>query len=152
MKKIKSYPMKKLFIIILVTSTINFTLAQQHKKDFRAMDYTPEEIASLKTKKMTLFLDLNQAQQDAIYAINLENANRRKAHIAKRKAMKENDEKPKMTKEERLQKVNNRLDRKIALKEKMKSILTAEQYQKWENAMTKRKRHAKMKKKKHSSE
>ena len=81
---------------------------------------TPEEVATLKTKKMVLHLDLNDAQQDDIYKINLEQAKMRKAHMAERKARKESGAAGKPSKEERLAMANKRLDHQIEVKAKMK--------------------------------
>ncbi len=147
--------MKKLIMIVLAICTIQIASAQEPNKKGKAMaNLEPEEIATLQTKKMTLHLDLTDAQQKDIYKINLENAKIRKAHMAERKARKESGEATKPTKEERLAMANKILDRKIEVKAKMKNILNEEQYAKWETAMAKRaskmkakgkKRHAKRK-------
>jgi len=86
-----------------------------------------EEIANLKTKKMTLHLDLDESQQKEIYDINLANATKRKAHMESRKAKKESGKAQKPTKEERLKMANAKLDYQIAMKAKMKEILNEEQ-------------------------
>ena len=74
--------MKKIVFIALALVAIQLT-AQDKKerpnrergeKMERYQDYSPEEMANLQTKKMTLHLDLNEKQQKDIYKINLENA------------------------------------------------------------------------------
>lgn len=97
----------------------------------RFQDFTPEEVAGLKTKKLTLELDLTDSQQDKIYAINLEQAKVRKEHGIARKKQKEKGENEKPSKEERLERMNERLDRQIAVKKKMKAVLDKDQYNKW---------------------
>lgn len=132
--------MKKIILIAIAFIGLQATAQQRqqgpNKRDGRQkmMNLSAEEIATLQTKKMTLFLDLNESQQTQIMAINLENAKARKAHMEARKAKKEagNTEKP--TQEERLKMMNARLDHKIEMKAKMKNILNDEQYAKWEKA------------------
>ncbi len=96
---------------------------------------------------MTLHLDLNESQQAEIKKINLENATKRKAMMAERKARKESGEAQKPTQEQRLEMVNTKLDRKIAMKAKMKNILDEEQYAKWEKAQMQNTKNGKNKKK-----
>ena len=128
-------------MVVLAICTIQVVAAQGPNQNRKAMaNLEPEEIATLQTKKMTLRLDLTDAQQQDIYKINLENAKLRKAHMAERKARKENSEASKPTKEERLAMANKMLDHKIEVKAKMKKILNEEQYTKWETAMAKRER------------
>ncbi|SER04143.1 protein of unknown function [Hyunsoonleella jejuensis] len=128
-------------MVVLAICTIQVVAAQGPNQNRKAMaNLEPEEIATLQTKKMTLHLDLTDAQQQDIYKINLENAKLRKAHMAERKARKENSEASKPTKEERLAMANKMLDHKIEVKAKMKKILNEEQYTKWETAMAKRER------------
>jgi predicted HTH transcriptional regulator len=133
--------MKKLVIICMLF--VGFTItAQEHdmKKEDRkemherAKDLTPQQIASLQTKKMTLHLDLNEKQQKEVETLNLEIATKRKAMAANRKDKKElsNDEKVAMREQ--------MLDDKIATKKKLKSILTEAQFSKWENENAMKKR------------
>lgn len=145
--------MKRLIIIALALISIQ-GIAQEKKerqnreeRTHRMSNLTPEEAANLQTKKMTLHLDLNATQQKEIYAINLENATKRKEMMATFKAKKESGNIEKPTKEERLAMENAKLDHKIATKSKMKSILNKEQFEKWEKAQEKmHKRAAGMKK------
>ena len=95
-------------------------------------DLTPEQIATLQTKKMALRLDLTDAQQKEIYKINLANSKERKAKIEEIKKLRENNEKP--SKEDRYNMMNERLDKQIAMKKKMKSILSEEQFTRFERA------------------
>ena len=132
--------MRKLILIALALVTIQVT-AQDEQKELRKegrkerahkfQDFTPEEVAALHTKQMTLDLDLTEAQQRNIQKINLENAKARKAKMEAHKAKKEKGTSEKPTKEERLQRMNERLDHQIATKKKMKSVLNEVQYEKW---------------------
>lgn len=93
-------------------------------------DLSPEQMAQLQTKKMTLALDLSENQQKRVLALHTEAAKVRKQKMEEHKAKKEKKEKP--TDEEKYAMMNARLDAKIAFKKSMKEILTAEQYERWE--------------------
>lgn len=141
-------------MIALVTLQVT---AQQRKRQFHKegsqnrmevmKDMTPEEMSTLQTKKMTLHLDLTEAQQKKIQALNLENAKLRKAKMEEHRAMKENDGAKELTKEERLKIMHERLDHQIAMKRQMKDILNAEQYERWEASQGKMEHRKEMKKK-----
>lgn len=136
--------MKKLILIALAFIGLQATaqeLKQKHggeRKDRmeKMQDLTPEEMATLQTKKMTLHLDLTEAQQKQIQALNLEEATLRKAKMEEYKKLKESGEKP--TKDMRVKMMNEKLDHEIELKQKMKTILNAEQFEKWEKSQAKR--------------
>ncbi|MDO5979742.1 hypothetical protein [Flavivirga spongiicola] len=130
--------MKKLIVIAIALISIQ-AIAQTERRDRseraqKMNNLSAEEMATLKTKKMTLFLDLNESQQKEVQKINLENATLRKTMMAQRKARRTNGTAQRPTKEERLKMENARLDHKIAMKAKMKNILNKEQYVKWEKA------------------
>jgi protein CpxP len=93
-------------------------------------DLTPEQIAQLHTKKLTLALDLSDSQKQRILALNTANAKVKKQKMKARKAKMEKKEKP--TSEEKYAMMNEQLDSKIAYKQSMKQILSKEQYEKWE--------------------
>lgn len=94
-------------------------------------DLTAEQLATLKTKKMTLALDLNQEQQQAIFEFNKANAEFRKGKMEDRKAQRDTGERSGPTTEERYSMENARLDRMIAQQQKLKKILTDEQFDQW---------------------
>lgn len=128
-------------MLVLVGAT---TMAQEKKeRQHRGgiNDMTPEQVATLQTKKMTLALDLSEAQQGQIQALNLENAKARKAKMEKRKAAKEEGERKKPTSEERFSMANARLDAQLAQKEEMKKILSEEQMAKWEKMKHGKRKH-----------
>lgn len=127
--------MKKLIVLMVLMAGIT-AMAQKPERergdrgDIR--DMTPEQIATLQTKQMTLALDLTDAQQKEIQSINLENAVKRSEKMNEMKARKESGEAKKLTSEERYAMKTAMLDHQIAQKEKMKKILNKEQYMKWE--------------------
>lgn len=101
----------------------------KHQKEF-LQSLTPEQHATLQTKKLTLALDLSEKQQRQVLSLQTEVATNRKAKMEARKAKKEKGEKP--TQEERYQMMNERLDAQIVYKKNMKDILTNDQYERWE--------------------
>ena len=88
-------------------------------------EMSPEQEATLWTKKMTLELDLNETQQDQMYALILEKAKTRDQRL---------DKLPKEspTEVQIFEMEVYRLDQKIAMKEALKSILTKKQFERWE--------------------
>lgn len=136
--------MKKLiFITIAFISVQAFAQDRERggKKDRADMieNLSAEEIAALATKKMTLGLDLSEAQQTKVQTILLEEATFRKEKMKARQALKADVEALKPSKEERLNMQNEKLDREIEMKQQMKSILSDEQYVKWESNLMERK-------------
>lgn len=131
--------MKKVILIVVSLFITQLLNAQQPaKKHFSA-----EQRANLKTKKLTLALDLNKTQQKEMYKFQLELA---KARDARKNLNKELKKKP-LTSNEKYEKINRNLDRKIEIKKRFKQILTPVQYEKWEKIRAKR---ARKHKKKHS--
>lgn len=104
---------------------------------------SPEQMATLQTKRMTLALDLTDAQQKQIQSLNLENATKRADKMKEMKAKKESGELKKPTSEDRFAMQSALLDHQIAQKERIKKILDKDQYAKWEKMKTNRKGHHK---------
>jgi periplasmic protein CpxP/Spy len=135
--------MKKLILIALAFIAIQAT-AQERKGDRsqndrkeRAQQFqnvSAEDMATLQTKKLTLHLDLNASQQKEIQKLNLENATVMKTKMEARKAAKENGSAQKPSQEDYLKMMNEKLDHQIAMKAKMKNILNADQFEKWEKS------------------
>lgn len=98
---------------------------------------TTEERADLQVKRMTLNLDLTEKQQKEIKNLMLEEGKTREAKMEDFKGKREKGEKP--SKEEMLKMKNDRLDKQIEMKKKMKTILDEKQYEKWENNQAKEK-------------
>jgi len=85
---------------------------------------SPEQQATLWSKKMTLELELDPSQQEQIYTLILEKAKQNKMH------QKSNVKKPRSN-EERFRLQENLLDEKIKMRNAMKSILKTDQYELW---------------------
>ena len=124
--------MKKLIgltaIIILFSLTIS---AQgQNQRQGKRADFTPDQMATLQTKKMALHLDLNENQQKAIYNLNKKNAEERE--VLRAEFQKNKEQGTPLTSDERFARENIRLGRQLAHKNELKKILTDEQFEKWE--------------------
>ncbi|RKS98910.1 hypothetical protein [Flavobacterium sp. 123] len=117
--------MKNLFIAaLLLVGLSSFAQDRKERPSREQMEkFTPEQRNQLMVKKMTLDLDLNSKQQEQVAQIIKEQS-------AKREAMKANQEKP--SSDEHFAMKNKMLDEQIAMKAKMKSVLSAEQFAKWE--------------------
>lgn len=128
--------MKKLVMIMIAVATLQVS-AQEQKRDVRKArmesktSYSPEEMAQLQAKKMTLTLDLSEKQQKEMSALFLEQAKLRQSKKEALLQSKGKEDKKNFSKEERFKMANARLDQQIAMKKKVKSILSTEQYEKW---------------------
>ncbi|SDI39827.1 hypothetical protein [Winogradskyella thalassocola] len=129
--------MKKLLVIALALFTLNGMAQEKDKRSDRKdrserrMEMTPSDIADLKSKKLTLKLDLTEAQQKEVHALLLSEAKANEGLRKKRTAV-EGEKKEKPSKEEFIKMQNLRLDQQIEMKREMKTILNAEQYAKFE--------------------
>ncbi len=122
-----------MILIILVIGVNAFAQRNRSNCNDRPQ-FTNEQMAELKTKKMTLMFDLNEVQQQKIKEVLLTNpmGNRTTRKL----------EKKELSDKELYEMKSAELDAKIAFNEKMRSILTQEQYELWKNN---RKEHPKRK-------
>ena len=126
--------MKKLMLICFVFVGLSLQAqpgTDSKMNDRREMkekmaDLNPQERAMLKTKHMTLELDLDEKQQKQVETLLVQQEEKRDAMRAQRKEGK------KPTKEEMYALKSKMLDEQIAFKKEMKSILNDEQYVKFE--------------------
>ena len=118
--------MKALFATLLMMVGI-LGFSQRGPEHHPMKDMSPEQVATLETKKMTLALDLTEKQQQQVQEIHLEKAIDLKARKEEHKSR---DSKPDA--DERFQMMNDRLDKQIAMKDQMKDILDKDQFEKWE--------------------
>lgn len=132
MKKIIGF----LVFVISISTSVN---AQKEKKE----KMTVEQQTELAVKKMALKLDLTDSQQRRVKPLLAEQINEKKELRSKRKAMKESGKKP--SADERYAVANSRLNKLIAFKTEMKSILNEKQYERFEK-MTAKKMHKRKKK------
>lgn len=134
-----------LLMLVILISLPNVITAQNTQRlnqsaNSRGMaDYTPEEAAALQTKRMTLLLDLNEKQQAQVQKVFVENNTQLTSFREANRANRQTAQRNKLSKEERFAMQNNRLDNQIAMKGKMKNILTETQFAKWEQAKMQRK-------------
>lgn len=129
--------MKKLWIVAFVFIGLQVTAQESETSRKNRPDFTAEEMANLELKKLTLALDLTNAQQNKIAPLLLESAKDRKEKRAQFEANKEKNERP--NKETHLKMLNERLDKQIAMKRKMRDILTDAQYERFEKIHQRRK-------------
>ena len=104
-------------------------------------EMSPEQEATLWTKKMTLELDLNEKQQVQMYALILEKAKAKSQRF-------KNLPKERPTEGQIFEMEVDRLDQKIEMKKALKSILTKKQFERWELIEKKKSLETKMLKKK----
>lgn len=135
--------MKKLLITALLVVGLT-AFAQEKKTEMNRPErerMSPEQRNQLMLKKMTLDLGLNEGQQKEMAKIIADQSAKREAAMTARKADREKGVKP--TADERFAMENKKLDEQIAIKEKVKKILTPEQFKKWEEHKAERqeKRH-----------
>ncbi|MGB3607927.1 MAG: hypothetical protein WA775_07715 [Psychroserpens sp.] len=138
--------MKHLFLIALALVSLQATAQDNKKSDRKAKAETmrnmsAEDQAAIATKKLTLALDLNDDQQAKINTVMLEEATLRKQKRSEREDMKDAEK----SEDAKIQAMKERLDREIMMNDKMKSILTAEQFEKWSSMKDKRKKRGKRK-------
>ena len=109
--------MKNIVLIFLAAFTLSVSAQEKDMRKERKMkgnDFTPEQMAELQTKKMTLDLDLTEKQQKQVYKLNLTDAKERKQFMEKRKAMKEaGKEKKALTKEEAIEELKKNKGRQF---------------------------------------
>lgn len=111
----------------------NHAKGHQGEKHEKMKDLTPEQRATLKTKKMTLDLDLTTAQQAEIQKLN-------EAFEVKKDAFrKERESGKELSKDELFAKKSQKLDHEIYQKQQLKTILTEDQFAKWEKEGSSRK-------------
>lgn len=128
--------MKNVLLICFVV--VGFTLQAQPGKDSEFKNrkeikekmaaLTPQQRAELKTKKMTLHLELNETQQNKIQSLLVKQEEKIDAFKAQRKEGKE------LSKDEMFALKSQKFDEEIAFKKELKSILTEEQFTKFEKS------------------
>ncbi len=125
-------------LIAIALLTLNATAQDKKIKKGHLNDLSAEEVATLKTKKLTLHLDLTESQQEKVKTIVLEEAKYKENQRAVHKKKKKDETSKKLSKEDRYAMANERLDRQIEMKKQMKAVLNAEQYKKWEASLSKK--------------
>ena len=105
----------------------------QKERNYRGMnqDFSPEQQAILKTKKMALELDLSQAQQTQMVELNKKWATEREKNRAAFKAQSSEA----LSTTDKFNKMNAMLDMQLAHQKEVKKILNADQYEIWQRSV-----------------
>lgn len=130
--------MKKLFAVALLVVGMT-TFAQEGKPSNerpQKEQFTKEQRAQLRLKKMVLELDLDANQQEEMAVIIAEQSAKFENFKKERQARKAAGTKP--TADEKFAIANKMLDEKIAMKARVKKILNPEQFDKFEKMQDKR--------------
>lgn len=120
--------MKKAMIILMAFTTFAITAQnknaerKENRKEMKE-NFTPEQKAELRAKKMTLDLGLNDSQQAKVKQLFVD--------MGKNKPERP-ENKSEMTDAQKFEAKSAMLDRQIAMKKQLKEILTEEQLTKWE--------------------
>ena len=123
--------MKYLFSILLATAMTLGAFAQNPGSNMMIgmKDFTPDQMATLQTKRLTIALDLSISQQKQILELNKKRAVDRKKNMEKMMSMR--GQFRNMTADERFKLMNDRLDMQLAVKADMKRILSDKQFDEW---------------------
>ncbi len=124
--------MKKLILATLLAFSVSIFAQEKNEKETKENKMerkSPEERAEMHLKKLSTELNLNAKQQEQIKQFMIENRAKRQAMMKERMANKEIPKVP--TPEERKLRKQKMDDGKKAMDEKLKTILTPEQFTKW---------------------
>jgi len=125
--------MKNLILALLLTTSV-VAFGQNEKRKMNGnQEFTPEQQAILKTKKMALALDLTKDQQGEILQINKTWIQEKTATKAAHKSL----NKEEMTPDQKFDLMNQMLDTKLAQQEQIKKILNKDQYKLWKESSRK---------------
>ncbi|MDN3596358.1 hypothetical protein [Zunongwangia endophytica] len=124
--------MKKLcFLMMMLVSISSFAQQKESRrkqmKERAAMNMTAEEKAILKSKRLTLDLDLTEHQQKEFQKLYVNHAEEKHELKEDRKEAAKNSN----LREQSFEQMNARLDREIAFQQAMLEILSKEQYELW---------------------
>ncbi|AWA28733.1 hypothetical protein HYN48_00750 [Flavobacterium magnum] len=137
--------MKKMIALaMLVSGMVSFAQEKPNalKDDRQKMEqFTPAQQNELRVKELTLKLDLNASQQKEMAKVVADLQARKEAAKTELKKMKDSGKRP--TADERFAMRSKMLDEQIAMKERVRKILTDEQMEKWEKMTDSKKRHIK---------
>ena len=123
--------MKKLIVIALLiigTTIVAQERNKRHQGD-KMEQFTPEQQSQLMLKKITLELDLNEAQQKEMSAIISDKIAKKEAHKAQMEVRNGKGVRP--TNDERFALKMKMMDEQITSKKRMEKILNAKQFEKW---------------------
>ncbi|UMB60230.1 hypothetical protein MHL31_14230 [Lutibacter sp. A80] len=122
--------MKKLVGLTVIIMFFSLTITAQGQRQNKRATYTPEQKATLQSKKLALRLDLNASQEKAVEKLMLKSAEERESYRTEH--MKNKKDGTGLTSDERFEREKLRLEKQQATKAEFKKILTEEQFEKWE--------------------
>ena len=133
--------MKKVLLLFMTLSTFvlsaqNIDSKQRGNWSKTKTEYTPEQRAELRSKQMTLDLDLNNSQQVKVRELFLKTGQSSSKIGIKRSEM---------TSDEKFEFQNAMLDQRIEMKKGLKEILNEDQFQKWEKSNYRKSTHSRKK-------
>ncbi|NND88429.1 MAG: hypothetical protein HKM28_04185 [Flavobacteriaceae bacterium] len=123
--------MKNLIVISLLFFCSTLIAQPTSRRDSarhagKLKDATPEQLATLRAKKLRLELDLTQAQEDRIKTLETDRIESMRVQRTDKK------DRSSLSTDERVALKQERLDKAIQHKQQLKSILTPTQYEQWE--------------------
>lgn len=125
-----------LIILCILISTSVFPQQSEYKERMsKHSNLSLEEMATLKSKKIALQLDLNKSQQAQVEKLFIIEMNERKA--IKENLRETRSQVKDTSKANHFKMINAKLDRQIVLQDKMKRILDVDQYKRWRNSSRK---------------
>ena len=112
--------------------TFSLGLYAQKEKSRKSFteDFTPEQQAILKTKKMALELDLNDTQQNQMLELNKGWIAEREKHMADRKNLNTEE----MSSDDRFKMMISKMDTQLAHQKQIKKVLNSDQYEIWKRS------------------
>lgn len=125
-------------VMIAIALLFSLSLAAQggprgkHGKRMAQTDLSIEQRAILQSKKMTLMLDLSSGQQKKVEKILVDQFQSKKEMQSRRKTMSDSLAVP--DPDQRFEQMNARLEAQIAFQNRMKEVLSEEQYSIWKQA------------------
>lgn len=122
--------MKKILIVLLVTFSLGLYAQKEKSRKSFTEDFTSEQQAILKTKKMALELDLNDSQQNQMLELNKEWIVEREKNMADRKSLNTEE----MSSDDRFKMMNSKLDTQLAHQKQIKKVLNSDQYEIWKRS------------------
>ena len=125
--------MKNIAFIVLLG--LSMSMYAQRGKGYHGQksEFTPEQQAILKTKKMALAYDLSEDQQEKLIDVNTKWAEKRNQYKEEFKKQKEAEQKPDA--DARYERQVQMLDDQLAYQKELEKILNKEQYLSWKEHM-----------------
>lgn len=128
------------FAIIALITLASF--AQNNPRNGnRNQDMTPDQVAEMQTKRMAQNLNLTDEQQKEVYALNKEMAEKRQERRSDRMASRQKGERPTQEEIDKMKKEQQEFQAEH--QERLKKILTKEQYDTWQKNMANRRDYSK---------